>query len=602
MSKEQRTPFRRQFIKPLSLIPDNEPASSPEISMPLSRPVMGETADLTKLTTLKTPVVIPEQSTQQWSPPPFFTELQTGKSDAVFTPVEPTSSAWAMPAPRQHTSGLFSAGSSVALPPQDMASAAWAMLQVEQDLAAKQAPISRGAPQTEQQAAVAQAGPISEAWALPQPEPSAPVSQTFQAALQTKPPIAPSLPQQQKNRKKRVPIWFAACSMIVIVVLVLGLGNGTVGAWAADTFRAIVGPVATAQIEAWYLNAQNKVQQWQFQASGQHVNSPWKLTPTAVRPTPTPTPPAWSTMKPMPLSAMQPIISPALDGEGTWNVLEQAPKPYNYLPLSARAFIRPDPAYPYAIVTLLQFDARFSHLHIVSGTQEPGGPLGNHGAGIIPKKDQQDNTLLAALNGGFKYADGAYGLMTNGVVYVPPQPKTATIAITREGKLLLGSWGIDPQLKSDNKDLIAWRQNASLLIDKGVINPLTKDGAAWGGTILNSEYTWRSGLGITAEGNLVYAAGNALVPETLGKALLAAGAVTAMETDINPFWVRAFLYQRDGKGNLTITKLNPQMQGTGYEYLNVDQRDFFYLTRYAPPIDGAKPTPTPKAGTKSAKK
>jgi hypothetical protein len=599
MSKEQHTPFRRQFIKPLSLIPDNEPASSPEISMPLSRPVIGEQADLTKLTTLKTPAVIPVQSTQQWSPPRLFTELQTGKSDAIFTSVEPTPSAWGMPAQRQYTSGLFSAGSSIAPPPQDMTSATRAMLQIEQDLATRQAtPVSWGAPQTEQQAAVAQNGPISEAWLLPQPVQSVPISQTVQTKQQAGQPVAPSFPQQQKKRKKRVPIWFAACSMIVIVVLVLGLGNGTVGAWAADTFRAIVGPVATAQIEAWYLNTQNKVQQWQFQASGQHVNSPWKLTPTAARPSPTPTPPAWSTMKPMHLSAMQPIVSPALDGEGAWNVLEQASSPYNYLPLSARAFIRPDPAYPYAIVTLLQFDARFSHLHVVSGTQEPGGPLGNHGAGIISRKDQQDNTLLAALNGGFKYADGAYGLMTNGVVYVPPQPKAATIAITREGKLLLGSWGVDPQLKSDNKDLVAWRQNASLLIDKGVINPLTKDGAAWGGTILNSEYTWRSGLGITAEGNLVYAAGNALVPETLGKALLAAGAVAGMETDINPFWVRAFLYQRDSAGNLTITKLNPQMQGTGYEYLNVDQRDFFYLTRYAPPTNGATPTPTPRKAKK----
>jgi hypothetical protein len=51
---------------------------------------------------------------------------------------------------------------------------------------------------------------------------------------------------------------------------------------------------------------------------------------------------------------------------------------------------------------------------------------------------------------------------------------------------------------------------------------------------------------------------------------------------------------------LTITKLNPQMQGTGYEYLNVDQRDFFYLTRYAPPTKGATPTATPKTGKKAS--
>jgi hypothetical protein len=46
--------------------------------------------------------------------------------------------------------------------------------------------------------------------------------------------------------------------------------------------------------------------------------------------------------------------------------------------------------------------------------------------------------------------------------------------------------------------------------------------------------------------------------------------------------VRAFLYERDHNGKLTIDKLNPQMQGTGKEYLYGTQRDFFYLTRFAP--------------------
>ena len=57
----------------------------------------------------------------------------------------------------------------------------------------------------------------------------------------------------------------------------------------------------------------------------------------------------------------------------------------------------------------------------------------------------------------------------------------------------------------------------------------------------------------------------------------------AMQTDINPFWVRAFLYNRDAHGMLNIVKLNPAMYGTGTEYLYGTQRDFFYLTRFAPP-------------------
>ena len=56
----------------------------------------------------------------------------------------------------------------------------------------------------------------------------------------------------------------------------------------------------------------------------------------------------------------------------------------------------------------------------------------------------------------------------------------------------------------------------------------------------------------------------------------------AMQTDINPFWVRAFVYYRSASGSLQITKLNAGMQGNGNEYVYGTQRDFFYLTRVPP--------------------
>jgi Phosphodiester glycosidase len=384
--------------------------------------------------------------------------------------------------------------------------------------------------------------------------------------------------KRPKARKRRIPIWMAMVSIIAVVVIVLTQGNGIVGAWTADEFRAIAGPVAAAQVEALYLNAQNTAYSWEYQLGLHHVAAPFQVKSTVIKSAK----PTKTTLKPMPLTSMKSLISPALNGEGVWNILEAAPHTYSYLPLDAKAFIRPDPTIPYAVVSLLQFDARFMRLHIVSGTQEPGGTLGAYGPGIIPQADQEGNALLATLNGGFKYADGSFGLMTDGKVFVPPQQNAATIAITKSGKLIIGAWGTDPRLNNNNNDLAAWRQNAGLLINNGEVSALTKDGAAWGGTILNSEYTWRSGLGVTAEGNLIYAAGNALLPETLGKALKAAGAVMAMETDINPFWARAFLYQQDTSGALTISKLSADMQGTGKEYLTANQRDFFYLTRYTP--------------------
>jgi hypothetical protein len=635
MSREQRISSRRQFIRPLSLISDTVPAAPPETPapLPLSQPADGEQADVSRRTTLKTEAIImPGNVEQSLSSRSLFVEA---RPDISSTAAEPISSAWSITQNEAHTSGLLTAPASGVLPQNEPVSSSWSMPSQSGLLAPMQGePVSSAWNLAQQRdhtsgllsGTFSPQGLISTSLAMPQTgqQPFAttqsrqsertedfmatwtvqPSTELGAVALSQMATVAPPqaeqkkglsipLPQKrQKALKKRLPLWAAVVSVIIVIMIVMTQGNGTVGAWAADTFRSIAGPVVTAQIEAWYLNAQNQVQRWQFQASGQHVASPFQVTPTTTRPTPTPTPPPKATLKAMPLTPMQSYVSPTLDGEGTWNVLEQAPSPYSYLPLDARAFIRPDPAFPYAVVTLLQFDSRFSRLHLVSGTLEPGGPLGAHGTGVIDPTDLEGNTLLAALNGGFKYADGAYGLMTGGKVYVPAQQNAATVAMTHSGQLIMGAWGVDPRLNNNNTDLVAWRQNASLLIDNGAINPLTKDGAAWGGTILNSEYTWRSGLGITAQGNLVYAAGNALVPETLGKALYAAGAVTAMETDINPFWVRAFLYQKNSKGALTITKLNSQMQGTGYEYLNVDQRDFFYLTRYTPSKDALQATPT----------
>lgn len=389
-------------------------------------------------------------------------------------------------------------------------------------------------------------------------------------------------PKKKMTRGRVIRRIMVVCSILTIIAVIFASqANGASGAWTADMLRAVLGPTITARIESWYLGLSDTTHQIQYKLSGQQVVPPWSV---GVSPVVTTTPPPKVVqLSPMPLNRITPVISPALAGEGQWAVQSAAPAPYSYLPLDARAFIRPDPSHPYAIVTLLQFDARFFRLHMVAGTVEPGGPRGYYGSGVIPSADQKGNALLAAFNGGFKYADGQYGLKTGGIVYVPPQPNAATIAVTKSGQILLGTWGVDSRLNSNNTDLIAWRQNAALLINNGTINPLTQDGAAWGGTILNSAYTWRSGIGLTANGTLIYAAGSSLTALTLGEALKAAGAVMAMQTDINPFWVRAFLYNRNAQGTYDIIKLNPAMYGTGTEYLSATQRDFFYLTRFAPP-------------------
>jgi len=273
--------------------------------------------------------------------------------------------------------------------------------------------------------------------------------------------------------------------------------------------------------------------------------------PPPPRPRAAPAPRAHGPL-PMQLPPMSPIVTPALPGEGIWTTAGlPGPRPGpGALPPIAKAFIRPDVARPYALVTLLQVDLRVARLHIVAGTAQPGGPRGLAGAGVIPGVNWSQDRLLAAFNGGFKYADGAYGLMSGGTVYVPPVWGAATVALTSAGHVIMGAWGLDRRLTGANGGLTAWRQNGALLIDHGRIAPLTQDGAAWGLTILNRAYTWRSGIGLTRRGTLLYAAGDALSAATLAQALRAAGAVTALQLDINPFWVRAFTYGRDAAGQL----------------------------------------------------
>jgi hypothetical protein len=68
---------------------------------------------------------------------------------------------------------------------------------------------------------------------------------------------------------------------------------------------------------------------------------------------------------------------------------------------------------------------------------------------------------------------------------------------------------------------------------------------AWGNTcglkscaasVPGIDHQWRSGLGVTADGALVYAVGPALDPSQLALLLVRAGVMRGMELDINPSW------------------------------------------------------------------
>ena len=93
------------------------------------------------------------------------------------------------------------------------------------------------------------------------------------------------------------------------------------------------------------------------------------------------------------------------------------------------------------------------------------------------------------------------------------------------------------------------KQNLPPIIDEGRLNPNLSDGPEWGETVNNAVRVWRSGLGVDSRGNLLYAAANYQTVESLAKVLQRAGAVRALELDINEDWTSFISYRHPGPAN-----------------------------------------------------
>ena len=76
-----------------------------------------------------------------------------------------------------------------------------------------------------------------------------------------------------------------------------------------------------------------------------------------------------------------------------------------------------------------------------------------------------------------------------------------------------------------------------------------------------------------SHGNLIYAAGEDQTVSSLAKALIRAGAVRAMELDINSYWTSFITYGALNAGE--PKNLLSGMERPATRYLETDDRDFF---------------------------
>jgi hypothetical protein len=178
--------------------------------------------------------------------------------------------------------------------------------------------------------------------------------------------------------------------------------------------------------------------------------------------------------------------------------------------------------------------------------------------------------LLATFNSGFKLQDSGGGFVAFGHVYSPLRDGLATLVRSRDGAVDVRAWTGGP---NPGPSVELARQNLPLIVEGGQLNPNLGDGPQWGATLGNAVRGWRSGVGVDARGDLIYVAADSQTATSLAETLKRAGAVRAMELDINYEWVTFNFY--GSAGGVGASKLLPGMSRDRSRYLVPDDRDFF---------------------------
>jgi hypothetical protein len=222
-------------------------------------------------------------------------------------------------------------------------------------------------------------------------------------------------------------------------------------------------------------------------------------------------------------------------------------------------------------VTLMRFDQTHTQLRLHAGTVEPEGGRWPYGSRI---GDAEQRKAVAAFNGGFKLSYGTVGFVAGGRAAVPLTAGLGSIVTYADGGSEIGAWleGVPAR----GRRVTSVLQDLNLLIDRGVPARTVESCPAtcWGATLGGGVAVARSALGITGEGQLLWAAGEGLSPSALARAMAAAGVQRAVELDINPEWVAGYLYIHRATGLLPVA-LVPGQAGIPGQLLAPYSRDFF---------------------------
>ncbi|CAB4707618.1 MAG: hypothetical protein F2934_00975 [Actinobacteria bacterium] len=265
-----------------------------------------------------------------------------------------------------------------------------------------------------------------------------------------------------------------------------------------------------------------------------------------------------------------PLTSPSptpFRGEGRWTgfgpLIEGEPGAY-------ATTVRPDVEHSSISIGVVWFDPAAVRFRLFPGDNSPSRPWDR--PPYVPVPDRK--SLLAAFAGGFRLNESNGGMLLGGKEIRPMRVGAATFAFGLDGKPLLGNWGVEVPLNGTYDSV---RQNLDLIVDDGVMNPLleTDPNNQWGFTgPNNNSFVWRSGVGILADGAIVWVGGNGLSVVSLAKVFVRIGAARAMQLEINREWVQLNTYTLTPEGKIFGKRLLTGMRGPDNRWLDRDTRDF----------------------------
>lgn len=418
------------------------------------------------------------------------------------------------------------------------------------------------------------------------------------------PPAKPSqTTKPAKSRRRRKILLGLAIALPVSIGALWYAANEVpwVGAFLADTLRAVLGPDAVQRIEETAYGVQDRWNQWT--RSGEAPKRYWDAPSATQAPPPlpiasaTPATSASASASIAPPNPMPPPFHPAdvgpvfkeaaAEGDGVW-VPVAMPNAKDAPTFAYKTLLHPDKKRPWAELFVLALELRRIRLNAVAGTEEPRATVAAartyERKGLIAK--EHFNTLLAAMNGGFKEEHGHWGMKVDGVVLVSPRDHACAIAAYDDGSYRIGTW---KSLADTEPQMRFYRQTPPCLVEGGKLHPaLSDENTNWGAALGGDTVVRRSAMALDASHETLFVAlSNATSARAMGVGMLHAGGADVAQLDINYSYPRIVLFHQNPGESPRAEALFPGFKFKEDDYIDRSSpRDFFYFIRTD---TGAKP-------------